>query len=315
MGKAYSANGYISAILRRSGKTVLVEGVSDKAVFHRLMVESHSDFDGQNHVDHAGIFDDETMAGLGNKAKIAKLLESINSLIQHHPRLGEVFSSLTDREWDDLDISPAGMNGQWAPPAQPIPHFITIGHSIENYFLDAEAVIAYLKFMFSENLTPAYTATIRGSFGAINSLAVSYSLCAKNKGCITRCDGLLDHLSIDIKDEKYYFNSSLAEKMAARNIDNAHDLVAEINEAVDTVWSNTTYSEPAKWLLHGHLGGEVIWSCVARNAREYGVTEEVISQISHGYQRERERFLADWLSKIDPQLRTPLDSAVAWLRS
>jgi hypothetical protein len=315
MGKAYSANGYISAILRRSGKTVLVEGVSDKAVFHRLMVESRADFDDRNHIDHAGIFDDETMAGLGNKAKIAKLLDSVNLLIQRHPRLGEVFSSVTDREWDNLDISPAGINGEWAPPKQPAPHFVTVGHSIENYFLDADAVVAYLKFMFSEVLTSAYVASVRNGFGAINSLAVSYSLCAKNKGCITRCDGLLDHRSIDLISGKYYFNNLLAEKMLARNIENSHELVEEVNNAVDTVWSDTAYTEPAKWLLHGHLGGEVIWSCVARSALEHGIAEGVASQIATGYQRERERFLADWLSKIDPQLRTPLDSAVAWLRS
>ena len=66
MGRMYSVNGYINATLRRSSKTLLVEGISDKLAIHRIAAELYPFSKESVTVDHAGMLEDIVLSGMGN---------------------------------------------------------------------------------------------------------------------------------------------------------------------------------------------------------------------------------------------------------
>ncbi|EQM73547.1 hypothetical protein L686_22685 [Stutzerimonas stutzeri MF28] len=66
--------------------------------------------------------------------------------------------------------------------------------------------------------------------------------------------------------------------------------------------------------MHGHLGSDVVWACVAHAATQFAIPEDVVEQIERGHQAERERFMFNWLSQNEQVAdRQPLDNAVQWL--
>lgn len=314
MGKSYSINGYVNAILRRSGKTLLVEGASDKAAIHRLLAEDRSQLQGGANIDHAGLIDDEHTRGLGNKDKIIHLRQVVKNLSESHPKLNELFASLVDREWDGLSISINGLSHDWHPPKQDDPHFVTFGHSIENYYLRSDSVIGFLKLCFPEYLTNELLVHLEQNFSQIIALAVAYSVHAKESNCIKKCGDLINRHNISYTNSNYHLNDSILEGMTSRQIASPDKFVHGVNLAVDSIWLNDKYIDNAQWLLHGHIGGEVVWACVAHAASQYGVPTDVAEQMERGHQKERERYLVDWLSQNGEVMnRQPLDTAVTWL--
>lgn len=314
MGRSYSCNGYVNAILRRSGKTLLVEGVTDKAAMHRLLAESPTRFVQQINIDQVGIIEDEESRNLGNKSKILHLRSKVEPLLASHPKLGELLSTLVDREWDGLELTTQGLGGEWAPPEQAAPHFVTIGHSIENYYLALEPVVAFLKLCFSESLTGELINHLEVNYPKILALAVSFSVYAKENRYIKRCGDLISRSDITFNGDSYHLSQSLLDKLTHRQIISPEEFIEKINIAVNNVWLSSELTTTTKWLIHGHLGSDVVWACVAHSAAQFGVPVDVVEQIERGHQAERERFMFNWLSQSELVAdRQPLDNAVQWL--
>lgn len=315
MGRTYSVNGYINATLRRSSKTLLVEGITDKIALHRLALERFPTSDATITIDHAGMLDDPLVSGMGNKAKVLYIRATADALQASIPKLQSVLASLTDREWDGLSFNGLDLAKPWSPPAQGENLFITHGHSIENYNFDIECVSEYLKFAFPQNTSPALLGLLKDRFCSMLALAAAFSLVAKDCASLTRCCGLLTIVHVRFFNNRYYLDQSFVPASQARGVVNPAVLTADVNNAIDARWAWLSGSDEVRWLAHGHLGTEVLWACVGDCAKQSGVSAEAVEQIAHGHKNERQRFFVDWLSKTDAAKRVPLDVTVDWLHT
>lgn len=315
MGRTYSLNGFINAALRRSGKTVLVEGPSDKHILHKIELERYPTKAGGSAIDHAGMLDDPLLAGMGNRAKALKLQACADALARAVPKISDVLAIMTDREWDGVTFVGFTPQPEWCPPAQQKNRFITIGHSIENYHFDIDCVVDFLKYTFPEHVSAALVANIQDAFNAILVFATVLSLKIRDDSCITRCGGLVDPAHIAIIDGRVYLDANFGAACAQRGIASAATLVDETNFAVDAAWQELSGKSFTQWLPHGHIGEEILWSAVAKVATLAGVPAEVTRAIAHANKKDRDRFKAQWLSKLGAAKRAPLDDAVDWLNA
>lgn len=315
MGRMYSVNGYINATLRRSSKTLLVEGISDKLAIHRMAAELYPLSKESVTVDHAGMLEDTVLSGMGNKAKVLHIRDTADAMSSTLPRLQGVLASLVDREWDGLGFTSTTLDQCWTPPVQGTTSFVTLGHSIENYHFDIDCVIGYLKFGFPEHVSAELLTVIKARFSGILALATALSSVVKDGSCITRCYGLLEISHVRFQNDRCYLANQFGLACQDREISTAGTLVHDVNHIVDTNWDNLSTPGKSRWLMHGHVGNETLWVCVAHTAASLGVSAEIVEQIAHGYQKERQRFCIDWISKADVSMRIPLDQSVDWLHA
>lgn len=313
MGKTYSLNGYLNAALRRSGRTLLVEGPSDKQVLHKFELEKFPQKAGESVIDHAGMLDDIHLKALGNRAKVLAVRAQVTTLSTSVPKISAVLATFIDREWDGLNFIASVPHPTWSAPPQDQGHFITLGHSIENYHFDADFATEYLKYAFAEHLSAHLLTTVRSLFPAIIVLATVFSLKIRDVGCIGRCGGLMAPEFIKVRNDRVYLACEFGSVCAARQIKSAATIVDDTNSAVDAAWQALTNSDFACWLPHGHIGEEVLWCAIAQIASLCGVPPAVSTEIAHGYKKERERFSAQWLSKLSPPRQEPLNMAIEWL--
>jgi hypothetical protein len=80
VGRTYSVNGYINAVLQRTSSTLLVEGTTDKEAMHHLVAERTPASSRQCNIDHSAIFNDISLSGQGAKAKVLKVTAEIQHL-------------------------------------------------------------------------------------------------------------------------------------------------------------------------------------------------------------------------------------------
>lgn len=316
MGRAYSVNGYINAVRQRTSATLLVEGITDKNAMHRLVAEQELPPGHQYSIDHSKIIDDDSLRGKGAKDKVLYVMAEINRLTQKFPKLSSVFANLVDREWDDLSAEPKMAVEGWMPPQQSATSFVTIGHSIENYHFHPDCFVDYLRFRFAEHFSLELEGAVRRLFANAVALAGAVSCQARDIQCLSRLTGLIGSAHIELTPaDTFYLSNDLVRPLETRCGIDATAFVAEVNSAVDSHWTALSKHGDSRWVLHGHVGSEVIWACVGRAAISEGVSEEVGEQIARGFQSERQRCLLTWLSRVSPELRHPLDKAVDWLLS
>lgn len=67
-----------------------------------------------------------------------------------------------------------------------------------------------------------------------------------------------------------------------------------------------------KWASHGHLGGEAIWTCIAKILDLSGVSVEICEQIERGMQNDKFKHGADVIA-AGPHERRPLEWLARWL--
>ena len=315
MGRAYSINGFLNATLRRSNKTLLVEGPSDKQAMHRLALERFPERAGDIAIDHAGILDDRRLAGLGNKARVMQVQASADALRGIDPRISLVLATLTDREWDGLTFTQYAPDPHWLAPTQLPNRFVTFGHSIENYYFEFECVREYLKYAFAEHVTAGFLSTLENAFAALLVLATVLTIRMRDDQAIARCNGLIHHSHFENRNQRFYLNATFGHACNARGIAVGNTIVTNVNADVDTAWDRLHADTSLKWLPHGHIGDDVMWAAIAHIAYASGVPQHVADDISRGHKRDRERFNAQWLSKALPEKRRPLDESVEWLHS
>jgi len=314
VGRTYSVNGYINAVLQRTSPTLLVEGITDKGAMHRLVAERTLPAGHQYSIDHSAIFDDASLHGQGAKAKVLHVTSEVNRLTQRFAKLSSVFANLVDREWDGLAPDPKSAVEGWTQPQQSVNSFVTIGHSIENYHFHPDCFVDYLRFGFAEHFSAEVDASVRRLFGSAVALAGAVSCQARDSQCLTRLSGLIGSSHIELTPAgTFYLASNLVGPLSIRCGLDAAAFVAQVNSAVDSHWADLARHHNSRWVLHGHVGSEVIWACVGLAAISTGVPADIGEQIARGFQLERQRCWLTWLSRVSPELRTPLDQAVNWL--
>ena len=315
MGKAYSINGYLNAALRRTGKTLLVEGPTDKLALHRIAIERYPETAGSVAIDHAGMLDDAQLTGLGNKARVLHVQTCSDALKATVPKIEAVLATLIDREWDGILFNYYLPEPGWAEPVQHPNRFTTLGHSIENYHFDLDCAKEYLKFGFAEHVSAQLFAELEARFSAILVLSSVLSLKIKDDACVSRCASLIDISHLNYQNQRYHLAPSFGIACATRGLPTAVTIVTDVNVAIDAIWDQLHTSTAIKWIPHGHIGDDILWTSVAHVTISCGVPLEIAKEVAHGRKKDRERFKAQWLSSALAEKRVPLDQSVDWLHT
>ena len=316
MGHAYSVNGYINAVLRRTSSTLLVEGTTDKEAMHRLVAERTPASNRQCNIDHSAIFDDISLSGQGAKAKVLKVTAEVQRLTPQFKKLSSTFAYLVDREWDGLPSDPGAAVESWTQPQQSPSAFVTMGHSIENYHFQSDCFLDYLRYAFAEHYSCEVEESVRRHFPGAVALAGSFTCQARDSSTITRLSGLISSVHIELSGNgRFYLAHNAISPISIRLGGDASSFVAEVNTAVDSHWSALSTNTNSRWVLHGHIGSEVLWACVGLASTMAGVPANIGEQIAKGFQAERRRCCFSWLSRVPPCDKEPLDQVVDWLLS
>jgi hypothetical protein len=315
--QGYSLLGYINAVMQRSGKTLLVEGPTDSILINRVkhQVLQETQMTPSGVIDGAAMLQDDSdpaLCGKGNKAKVLALL----NLAANDHRVQKVIAgklgTLVDREWDGLNVGREFLD-PWVPPTQNAPHFQTVGHSMENYFFTCEAFKGWLLQSYPEYVDHGFLSAIESRFVAMIALASAWSMKIRDIQAISKAEGLINRKLLKWNNSAYELDINFGALLSGRNIVVPPNFVSEVNMRTKSYLETFDTYTPGIWLCHGHLGEEMLWSCIANLAEEIQVDQRALQTIERGNSKIRFRCLVDFLAREKLSDATPLREAVEWL--
>jgi hypothetical protein len=313
--QGYSIGGYLRAVLLRTPRTILVEGVTDQTLLVRLKrvrsAEAGTELHGQ--VDVAGLLSDPRLEGLGMRETIRVVRQEVaSSGPVKAAMIDRKFGTLIDREWDGVQVD-MQLQLPWSAPVQGGSHFTTVGHSVENYFFRLEAISAYLRQIFSDHLDQNFFNDLDARFHTILGFAAIYSLAIRHIQAISRSGTVITRDHLVWENGRYLVTNDLEIALNARGLQLPVEFSGFINFNIDTYLAQHHGQEPARWLCHGHLGEDAIWACIANLARVHNVNNEISNVIERGFKDVRFKLAVDYLARESIELSGPLGSAVEWL--
>ncbi len=303
----YSVNGYINAVARRSSKTIMVEGTTDRDLLSRLIAERAVTSKFPPSIDIPDMIEDTDFFGFGARDKVIAVRNIASLSNSAEPKFG----TLVDREWEGL-IDDA--HCRRIPPAnvdQGPQHFVTVGHSAENYHFNVDCLIAYLRFRLPTHSTPDLENAIRENFPHIIAFASSYSIEAAKRGIMARTATLLNHTNVIYDAGSFRLGAAFKADFIQRQLTDADGFI----EAVAALTVDIDRTCNLEWCIHGHLGENAIWAATAVIAANCGTPNYEASIIAQPTNQERRRFWHDWIAREQPETRVPLDEVVAWALS
>lgn len=313
-GASYSLNGYINALRLRSTKTVLVEGKSDTVVLKRLWIEGVQPPEiNQPFFDEVDLVSDSALVGMGNKQRVLSVQQHVEQA--DVPTASAKLATLTDKEWDGLSFAGDQLEpDSWPNEVGTAPAFVTKGHSIENYHFNVDCLIAYLKFAVAPAYTSGLEAALRAIFSSILILAARYTWSMGESQLIKRCGRLLTPADISFSESYVWLETSVVEKLEERGVmkDVALQLVGQINSSATSTLSSMQTSTDLRWLIHGHIGTNLIWACVAKLAEAHGASADQVNLLARANCDMRDSYWREWLAQQAPDSRRPLDAVLQW---
>jgi hypothetical protein len=308
----YSMGGFINAVVRRSNRTLLVEGATDHIVISRFKSEKEhlvkKNLPGV--VDAAGILQEPLLKGMGNKERILAVLQHVNAM----PKKDLIFKKLgvlVDREWDGLQVN-MQLESDWEEPVQNAPHFVTKGHSVENYFFSSFVVERYLRCFYSDKFDQNFFNELNSRFSKIIALAFVFSLGMRQAGAIGKADRLIGRNSVIWSNDKYLLKPDLCVGLKGRSVELPKNFDELLNANIDQYLKAHFDEEPGKWVCHGHLGEQAIWACVANLALAFGANENIAEAIERGERQDKTKHSVDTICRTQI-VCDPLHAAVDWL--
>lgn len=309
MSNKYSLGGYRIALQAKSRKTLMVEGKEDKELFARLRHASvpSMPFD----IDAADILQDNLLSGLGAKAKIDCLLESIT---EGSP-IRKKFRAFLDREWENLVDRSSGDPLPWTPPQISDLRFTTTGHSVENYGFSFDFICSYISHFGSDLPTSQMKMTLQSCFASLLQFAAAFSEIARRRGMVSKCADIVRLSDIALNELTFSLDQRFSERLSTRGISDGDIFVADVARECAGKWSVLPLSSECHQHSHGHIGEMLIWVGVAKIAENMGVEESLCVQLAYGRRDERRRFWHTWLTSIAPANITPMDRVFSYQES
>jgi hypothetical protein len=307
----HSLGAYRIVLRMRTARTLLVEGESDKSVIQRLLLEHPIEGRAVGErpaIDTPSLLSDPRLFGLGNKAQVELIAETL-------PVDQDKFLVLVDREWEAFDVDALQMSEiehEYRIPAHT--KVKTFGHSIENYFFEPSMLLSLLRRQLAGQVTPGILRLIEEQFTDICSIALAYSLAAKDLQLISRLSGLLSRRYVTFHDSHFQLDAEFSRCIESRGVhpEIAKQFIHTARAIQQKIGERALPVETMKWASHGHLGNETIWACVAKMLEVFGVEAGACEQVERGMQADKLKHGADALA-ISQNERRPLDWLARWL--
>jgi hypothetical protein len=163
----------------RTKRTLLVEGIKDKQIIERLLIETKGDDpnDCDLVIDTAEQFRD-CPGIMSNREKV----EYIHGIVSNHSKLG----GWVDREFRLFAVEQTVKDQLSDHNVVHASLFWTRGHSIENYFFDIRIVLRYIEQFFPEHLPANYRESTIAVMEPITRIAAAVTLAAKDSNLLSR---------------------------------------------------------------------------------------------------------------------------------
>lgn len=294
---SYSIDGYLMALRMRGEPTLLVEGITDRKAVARVVIaleEVQEAPIGPITIDTVDLINGHNVALDGRQ-----LVEHIHTKAVSE---GLPLFALVDREFRGFDIGPPIIDRLCEHNVIDNSLFWTRGHSIENYFLDEKHIIACLKFLFPESIPSSAYHRLIEAIPDLHAWGASISLAALSNNMIKRSQRLfkVDNWIIGTTGKFELELSRLKVRLMGRNI--SEQAAQSFIDAVVTYYSLCNSQGDAtlnRWILHGHLGKEVIWTGVGKLLSQFGLGPAQIDSVCYGYTEEKLRKSAElWAGEI-----------------
>jgi hypothetical protein len=292
----YSAGGYIAAVVIRTGRTLLVEGRSDKAALARLVVAMRR----IGRLVHDNVVIDtaeevRSPAGAvqGNRDKVEFAHAGIGNTAGK-------FAAVVDREFRHFDLADARDDlGKHLVIDGSL--FWTRGHSVENYFHVVDSVIRYLEECVPEHLPGNYEPVLRGNYDALLRGSAAISLAALQAHISHRVHALrsVDHWQLDAAGDIAINNVQVISALPARGVSSEDS--ALFRDFLE-FYSQLLAVRPAalsQWIARGHTASEYIWTGVGKLLTHHGMPKSVADRVAYGDIDLKNRIAAGlWTDRI-----------------
>lgn len=287
-GLQYSVDGFVALVTKmRAGKTLVVEGVSDKLVIGVL--RSSIGDTGQAsrvEVDHVGQVKAE---GRGNKELVRELVR--------RAAVSRVLG-LVDREYDGVawSVAPLEANPRPSPRAGV---FETPGHSLENCFFGEGVLCGALRVVFGDLVPPELLSELVAALQWVLPCAAAASLALVEASALSRSGGLPAVGCWDLAKRDLAL-SALVDSLKARHVPDG--ALATFASSYATVRPIVLAAPTAvvRRVVHGHFGLDSILSAWAAILAARGVSKVVCDTVAGGRRDELYRGLAgEWARLLE----------------
>ncbi|MGI4791321.1 MAG: hypothetical protein ACRYFS_21040 [Janthinobacterium lividum] len=271
--------GYLVALMTRSARTLLLEGESDKIIVSRVIRELEEEGSVAKKttvIDTAELIKVSSRT-IGNREKVEEAhAEATNE--------GISLAALVDREFREFQTDVLVEDRLRSHKVVPPNLFWTRGHSIENYFFEISYFIENLKLHFSEDLTPGMLELVKQNFPSIILESAAISLSAYKTGLIGRSDKLIrkEWWKRDNQTEMSISFPHLSSGLISRG---ATQIQATEMEEASVIFKQRLLTSDVhlrKWIAHGHLGTDLLWTGIAKLLEEEGCSQKSVEQVAYG---------------------------------
>lgn len=308
---ANSVSGYVAKlkIRRNSRHTLLVEGDSDRTMLSPLIIRANRDPKlPPIVVDSAEII---KSPGLGNR----EIVEAVHSTAKA-VGVGN-YACIVDREFRSFNCTAPYRDDQPRHHVQDDVLFWTRGHSVENYLFTAESVIRYLEIDHAAVLPPDFRNVVRVNYDKVFVEALAFSLAAFGASLIKKSDGVvtLNSWKQDSSGNPQLDIVQIGDILKSRAASAAS--LSQLTVLLDTHRTDLLAAWPsfARWLTHGHLGMQIVWTGIGYLFSEYDIRTDILDQICRGQNDMKSKICADlWAGRCfehSPD-ETP-ESLIKWL--
>jgi hypothetical protein len=309
---SYSIDGYLAALKIRAAPTILLEGVTDRKITARVIAGLE-----EYKVIRAGLIQIDTVDLIDGRSVMLDGRQLVEHLHSKATSEGFSLAALVDREFREFHIAETIADKVEDHMVIDGSLFWTRGHSIENYFFEGKHITAFLKFHCPENLPGTCYQYVAASLPHLYVWAAAFSIAAFRSGILRKCRGLVKLRHWDEADGTVKLNLQAIETdLKARSI--------RPEAVINFIQTTTQYHQKcldlidksvSRWIAHGHLGQEIIWSGIGKLLQSIGVEPAVVNAIGHGQVELKLRKSADlWFEEILAGTAVSPDALWSWVK-
>jgi len=296
----YSVNGYIAALrTRTTSKTLFVEGTDDKkaiaCLLSRLVMAGK--ITARNIIiDSAELIKEKPHPG--NR----QIVEKVHAGIQGGINASEFFA-VVDREFRDFEFGPPTIDQSNGHNGAAANLMWTRGHSMENYSFESTLISTFLLRMVPEHVNSDQIRDAAGSVRSLLQWCAAFSIACARRQTIVKASGCLtaDVWEINGVGEIALSHRHLSDVFLARNVDSVvvQSLLGDVEMYHSAFTQNPNADSLVKWISHGHLGTEGLWSGVGWFLQQRGVAPSIVEIVSSGHKEVKLRIAAEiWADSI-----------------
>jgi len=309
---SYSFPGYLVALGTRTSRTLIVEGPDDKKVVAGLIrrFEILGVLRAKKVVVDTADMIEGPVGVCGNRA----IVEAVHA---EATRLGIDLFALVDREFRDFVFGPpvtdsiedhyiANSNLMW-----------TRGHSVENYGFHKATIETFLSRIVPEHVDGDMSEQAVAVVPHLLRWSAALSISCARQQVLTRCNKALSLASwdVDASGTPVLNFGVVRAQIIARGVSapEADMILAETRIFEQDMRQGAT--DVSRWISHGHIGSNGLWSGVAKVLASAGVNSSVAQEIATAHRDAKVRIGAEiWGDQVKAgQVKMP-QCFLDWLK-